>query len=168
MSMSGGNNLSNHSGGHSERRPHGTGASRWQVDLTIDSNFSTGFREAQRQILTRVESLNYSHDVEYAIRLALEEALINAIKHGNRLDPSKKVHVCANVTPQQVEIEIEDQGPGFERSSVPDPTQDANLEKNSGRGILLMETFMSRVDWTKGGRRVRMTRKNDAAHRATA
>ncbi|MGD1277350.1 MAG: ATP-binding protein [Tepidisphaeraceae bacterium] len=96
----------------------------------------------------------------FAVRLALEEALANAIKHGNRLDRGKKVRVEAEVTPRQIRIVIEDEGGGFERSSVPDPTTRANLEKTGGRGILLIETYMDKVRWSRGGRRLEMIRRN--------
>jgi serine/threonine-protein kinase RsbW len=92
----------------------------------------------------------------FSIKLALEEALINAIKHGNRKDPQKKVFVAANISARRAEITIEDEGAGFDRCSVPDPTIEENLEKCSGRGILLMEAYMDRVKWDRGGRRVKV------------
>src|SRR3954451_9723891 len=99
------------------------------------SDFDTGCA-VQAEILREVERHGFNHNSLFATRLALEEALVNAIKHGNKLDPAKKVIVEARVSPERVEIEIEDQGPGFERSAVPDPTADENLCKCSGRGIL--------------------------------
>ncbi|MBC8105989.1 MAG: ATP-binding protein, partial [Anaerolineae bacterium] len=89
------------------------------------------------------------------------EVLINAIKHGNKFDEGKHVHVEWNVTPEQAEIIIEDEGPGFERVEVPDPTLVENLTKCSGRGILLIEAYMSSVEYSNKGRRVRMIKKND-------
>jgi serine/threonine-protein kinase RsbW len=129
------------------------------VKITIKSDFIAG-RDVQKRILDDVAACNYDAQSAFAIKLALEEALINAIKHGNKLDPAKQVHVEANVTPQQTEIIIEDEGPGFDRACVPDPTQQENLERCSGRGILLMEAYMSRVEWSRGGRRVRMIKTN--------
>jgi serine/threonine-protein kinase RsbW len=93
--------------------------------------------------------------------------MINAIKHGNKLDPSKQVHVSYRITPTQAEIMIEDEGPGFDRHCVPDPTTDENIHKCSGRGILLMEAYMNAVEFSAGGRRVRMVKRNEpdlAAH----
>src|SRR5690606_30246239 len=91
----------------------------------------------------------------------LEEAMINAIKHGNRLDMKKHVHVQYKVTPEQVEIIIQDEGEGFRREDVPDPTLEENITKCSGRGILLIEAYMNTVEFSDGGRRVRMVKKNE-------
>ena len=132
------------------------------MKFTIDSDLSQQ-REVQREILDAVESAGYSSDKIFAVKIALEEALINAIKHGNKLNPKKKVRVEAKVTPQLTEIMIEDEGPGFERCDVPDPTSDENLLKCSGRGILLIETYMDRVEYSKSGRCIRLVKRNTPA-----
>ena len=125
----------------------------------IPSNFLEG-RAIQKRIMEEVEAHRFHEDAVFAIKLALEEALINAIKHGNKEDPRKKVRIQCHVTDQEAEIIIEDEGPGFDRSSVPDPLAAENLEKPSGRGILLIESYMNDVAWDNGGRRVRMVKKN--------
>jgi len=117
-------------------------------------------REVQRQILDLVRQNGFEGHDFFAINLALEEALTNAIKHGNRSDPSKKVTVQAKVTPKRVEVLVEDEGPGFDRKSVPDPTESENLEKCCGRGILLIEAYMNQVSWDRGGRRLKMVKLN--------
>ena len=119
-------------------------------------------REVQSAIISSIEKYGFHKDSVFSIKLALEEAMINAIKHGNKLDPAKKVHVEARIDPRQAEIIIEDEGPGFDRSKVPDPTLEENLCKCSGRGILLIESYMSSAKWTKHGRRLTMVRKNQA------
>ena len=98
----------------------------------------------------------------FGVRLALEEALVNAIKHGNRMDPDKSVRIGCQVCDKQVRIEIEDQGSGFDVSDVPDPTEDENLEKPGGRGIMLMRSFMSTVEYNASGNRLVMTKLRDA------
>lgn len=113
------------------------------------------------KIIDDVTRRGFHEQSLFAIKLALEEAMINAIKHGNRLDPKKKIHIEATVTSDSARIEIEDEGPGFRRSSVPDPTLPKNLEKCSGRGILLIEAYMDEVKWTHGGRRLRMVKRNE-------
>ncbi|MGH7213366.1 MAG: ATP-binding protein [Tepidisphaeraceae bacterium] len=128
---------------------------RWH----IPSDFAAG-RDVQKAILDRIAACGFSENCTFGIKLALEEALINAIKHGNKFDPGKKVRIAATVTPKECEIVIEDEGPGFDRSCVPDPTLEENLEKCSGRGILLMEAYMTRVEWSCRGRRVRLVRAN--------
>ena len=140
-------------------RPGPNGRRGHRLTFVINSDLTQG-REVQRQILDKVESAGYAGADFFAINLALEEALVNAIKHGNRLDPAKKVRVAAHISVEKVEISVEDEGPGFDRSSVPDPTLVENLEKCSGRGILLIEAYMTRVSWDRGGRRLRMVRIN--------
>ncbi len=134
----------------------GNGALRFE----FQSNFDTGC-EVQQRILDEVKRQGFNTNSLFATRLALEEALVNAIKHGNKLDPKKKVIVEARVSRDRVEIEVEDEGAGFVRTSVPDPTEEDNLCKCSGRGILLIEAYMNSVNWSRGGRRVRMVRLNE-------
>lgn len=140
--------------------PNGAAKHNGTLHFEFHSDFDTGC-QVQQQILEEVERHGFNTHSLFATRLALEEGLVNAIKHGNKLDPKKKVIVDARVTRDRVEIEIEDQGPGFDRASVPDPTAVENLCKCSGRGILLIEAYMNSVAWSKGGRRVRMVRLND-------
>src|SRR5262245_58616695 len=78
----------------------------------------------------------------FAVRLALEEAVVNAIKHGHQHDPSKVVRVAYRISPQRVELEIEDEGPGFRPDDVPDPLEPENLERSCGRGVFLMRHYM--------------------------
>jgi serine/threonine-protein kinase RsbW len=130
------------------------------LTFVIPSDFAEG-RHVQDRIMQEVERCRYDPDSVFAIKLALEEALINAIKHGNKLDKKKKVKVEATVTEEQAEIQIEDEGPGFQRDSVPDPTAEENLERLHGRGILLMEAYMNAVEWSRGGRRIRLVRSRD-------
>ena len=136
------------------------GNSNKPLKFTIGSDFAQG-REVQSRILADIERHGQfdEHSV-FAIKLALEEALINAIKHGNKLDKRKTVRVEWDISPAAAEITIEDQGPGFDRKSVPDPTDEPNLEKLTGRGILLMESYMHDVHWSRGGRRIEMCRRN--------
>ena len=129
--------------------------------MTIPSDYGDA-REVQRLIREEIEQAGFDSDSQFAIKLSLEEAIINAIKHGNKLDPRKRVHVEWNITPAQAEIIIEDEGKGFSRTQIPDPTEEANLEKLTGRGLLLMESYMNQVEYSKGGRRVRMVRQNSA------
>jgi serine/threonine-protein kinase RsbW len=143
--------------------PGPDGATR--IKTRFPSDFAVA-RDVQRQILEAVTRHRFDAQSTFAIKLALEEAFVNAIKHGNRLDPARNVHVDTTVTDEQAEIIIEDEGPGFDRSCVPDPTAEENLDKCSGRGILLIEAYMSLVEYTKGGRRVRMVKRNGADGKA--
>jgi len=126
----------------------------------IPSDFAES-RQVQSRILEELQRYDYAPDAIFAIKLALEEAIINAIKHGNKFDPAKVVRIEAHVSPQQTEIIIEDEGAGFERSTVPDPTADENLHSLHGRGLLLMESYMNEVNYSRGGRRIRLVRRNN-------
>jgi serine/threonine-protein kinase RsbW len=130
------------------------------VRVTIPSNFAAS-HDLQKQIIETVQRCGFTSHSMFAIKLAMEEAMINAIKHGNKLDPSKHVHVAYRISPTQAEITIEDEGPGFDRHGVPDPTADENVHKCNGRGILLMEAYMNAVEFSDGGRRVRMVKRNE-------
>src|ERR1700690_1358866 len=128
--------------------------------MTIPSELLAG-RKVKDRILEAVAANKFSHHSTFAVHLAVEEALHNAIKHGNRLDPAKKVKVAVTVTPRRAEIVIEDQGVGFDRGGVPDPRVGENLEKCSGRGIFLIESYMDKVEWAQGGRRLLSVKKNE-------
>ena len=141
------------------RNGAGTNGSRGTFRVTIPSEYAAG-RDVQERILRDVADSGFTTDTAFAIRIALEEAMVNAIKHGNRLDPGKKVHVESRITPRRAEITIEDEGPGFDRGAIPDPTAEDNLDKPSGRGILLIEAYMDGVEWSRGGRRLRMVKEN--------
>jgi len=118
-------------------------------------------REVQNRILESVRANGFDGQNYFAINLALEEALTNAIKHGNRHDPKKQVKVLARVTPRRFEIRIEDQGEGFDRKWPPDRTEFENIEKCSERVILLIEAYMTEVSWDRGGRRLKMVKLNE-------
>ena len=148
------------------RRPPAGGVNGYRKSLhftggvlraTIPSDYTAG-RHVQERIIREVQDNGFAADSLFAVRIALEEALVNAIKHGNRLDPTKTVVVEARVSPGRAEIIIEDEGPGVDRTCVPDPTAEENLHKCSGRGLLLIESYMD-SQWTKGGRRVRMVKE---------
>lgn len=130
------------------------------MNVTIASDFASS-REVQKRILDELDRHQFDAHSVFAVKLALEEALINAIKHGNHLNQSKHVHIQYIVDANKIEITIEDEGPGFDRRSVPDPTLEENLERCCGRGILLMEAYMDAVEYSQDGRRVRMIKYNE-------
>jgi serine/threonine-protein kinase RsbW len=134
-------------------RAEANGVARFNFTIPSDYNAS---QEIQDKIMSDVNRRGYNSQTVFAIKLALEEAMMNAIKHGNRRDEKKKVRIEANVNSQQAEIVVEDEGAGFNRRSVPDPTLPENLEKCSGRGIHLIEAYAHEVEWSKGGRRLRI------------
>jgi len=121
-----------------------------KFEVVIPSETSAG-QAVQERIATLLETFRYDSRDVFGVRLALEEALVNAIKHGNRMDPNKTVRINCEVAVHRVRIEIEDQGPGFDPEDVPDPTADENLERPCGRGIMLMRAFMTMIQYNPLG-----------------
>lgn len=122
----------------------------------------TTARQVEDQILETCREKHYpDHDL-FALKLALEEALVNACKHGNCMDPTKHVKVQYRITPQRADIAIEDEGRGFNPGELPDPTISENLETCHGRGILLMRAYMSNVVFNPTGNRVTLTKFNES------
>ena len=107
-------------------------------------------------IASSMERRGYDHKKVFGVRLALEEAMVNAVKHGNRHDPIKSVRATWHVGPNRVIIEIEDEGDGFDPGAVPDPCASESLERSCGRGVFLMRHYMSSVRYNRRGNRVTM------------
>ena len=97
------------------------------------------------------EQYKFGEDHYGNILIALTEAVNNAITHGNKLDPNKKVNLNMETTTEKVEFTIIDEGPGFNYNDIPDPTLPENLEKLSGRGIFLMKSLADEVDFENNG-----------------
>lgn len=112
-------------------------------------------------LASRVEYLNLLHsaseeicrildldeDTAMNMALALHEAAINAIKHGNGLDPSKTVKVSFIMEPDRLTIKVKDQGKGFDWAQIGDPRDPENIDRTNGRGIFLMRSFVDEVDY---------------------
>ncbi|QDU21322.1 ATP-binding response regulator [Urbifossiella limnaea] len=138
-----------------------------------------------RECVFRISSADETELVR--VTMALREALMNAMEHGNlemssdlrgrddkeyhrladerRSDPryaGRRVHVTARDTPAEAVVVIRDEGPGFDTTAVPDPTDPANLEKSSGRGLLLMRAFMSEVRHNAKGNEVALIRRPES------
>lgn len=111
-----------------------------------------------RRILSELEANNFSQEDIFAVHLALEEAFLNAMKHGNKMDPKKEIKVDYLVTTDRVEISMMDEGEGFEPKAIPDPRRGENLYKTEGRGLLLMRSYMDVIEYNESGNCVRMVR----------
>lgn len=112
------------------------------LQTTIESQLEKRSRASERDI--------------FCVCLALEEALVNAIKHGNQMDPAKQLVVAYRVESESIEIKIQDEGNGFDPGDVPDPTAAENLERPCGRGLLLMRHYMNEVEYNARGNVVHM------------
>src|SRR6185312_4534394 len=127
------------------------------VDVTIPSDAAEARRiqdEIERHLLARHIQ---DHDA-FSIKLALEEALVNAIKHGNQMDRAKKVRIAYQLLADRFHVQITDEGPGFDPSDVPDPTAFENLERPCGRGLMLMRHYMTEVAFNERGNSVHMSK----------
>ena len=111
------------------------------------------------RILAELDRFGYEPDAAFAVKLALEEAVTNAVKHGNRNDPSKRITVRFHVDAERVIIMVRDDGPGFRPACVPDPTAEENLERPNGRGIMLMHSYMTHVCYNESGNEVWMFKR---------
>ncbi len=126
-------------------------------ELVIPSDLNEA-RRVQAEVEQALRAVAFAeHDI-FAIRLALEEALVNAIKHGNQMDRAKVVRVTYQVSAERFEVQVADEGPGFDPADVPDPTAPENLERPCGRGLLLMRHYMTEVAYHDRGRAVRMSK----------
>lgn len=116
----------------------------------------------EQELLGRLAELGYEGADCFAVKLAMEEALANAIKHGNAGDPAKQVEICYQADANEIRISVEDEGPGFDPQDVPDPTLDENLERPFGRGVMLMRTYMTDVAYNARGNRVEMVKRRSS------
>jgi len=114
--------------------------------------------EVCKKILPKLEDNSFSKDDIFAVHLTLEEAFLNAVKHGNKMDPTKKVKVDYSVDSDKIEVSITDEGNGFEPESVADPRFGVGLYEPGGRGLLLINSYMDVVKFNERGNSVYMVR----------
>ncbi len=120
-----------------------------RIEITISSRFEN--IELVQVIAEHLcENAGLDEDGSHWIGMAVREAVANAIKHGNKLDVSKKVNATFTLRGAELEITIVDEGAGFDPSAVSDPLNPQNLMKTSGRGIFYMRTFMDAVQYSFG------------------
>lgn len=114
------------------------------VDRLLESKLDS-VDEAENLVIQIAEKAGFEEDDLHKIAMSVRESMVNAVVHGNRYNAHKKVHVTVSNGPGRLEIKIADQGDGFELTEVPDPLEEENLLRNSGRGIFLMKAFMDEV-----------------------
>lgn len=121
-------------------------------------------REAEipkQKIIEEIEKRQFDASSVFAIKLALEEALTNAVKHGNCCDPTKPVTVRYVVTDDEIIVIVRDEGEGFEPGKIPDPTAPDRLPLPNGRGIMLLHAYLDKVEYRDGGREVYMLKRRE-------
>ena len=137
-------------------------AGEWRRELELPSERGAS-RLITEELLEQLGVHGWSPSDIFAIHLAAEEAIVNAIVHGNKLDPAKVVRVACVVSPTVARIEVTDEGPGFDPGSVPDCRLEDRLDAPNGRGVMLMRTFMTRIEYNARGNRVLMEKQQSPA-----
>ena len=132
----------------------------WTLDKSIPSGLPHG-REVVDEVIDQLRTHDWNDSDVFAVRMALEEAVVNAIKHGNRSDPVKAVHIDCRLNHSKIRILVRDEGPGFDPEEVPDCTADENLDKPSGRGLLLIRHYMTSVEYNACGNVLVMEKEVD-------
>ena len=129
------------------------------------ANDSHLLKAVSNKLIQQLKENGVQEEIIFDIHVGFEEALRNAMIHGNQQDPEKKVLVETEVTGESVTILVEDEGEGFEPGELPDPTHGDNLLRESGRGVYLIKHLMDEVRYENGGRRVIMVKYLNRAHR---
>jgi len=131
------------------------------IELTIESKYE--FVELVSSVSKNVtEMLEFDEEAANWIDLAIRESVINAIKHGNRMEAEKPVDIKFTLDRSTLSVYVRDRGVGFDPLMIPDPLDPENLLNPSGRGIFYMKTFMDEVDFShhpEGGTVVRMVKR---------
>ena len=133
----------------------------WSHEYSLPSDTSAT-PQVIEDLLAQLRNHAWHERDLFGVHLALEEALVNAIKHGNEEHAGKQVQVCCRINGQIVQIEVADEGPGFDPASVPDPTSENLVDMPHGRGIMLMRSCMSRVEYNDSGNRVLMEKQRSS------
>ena len=127
-------------------------------------NDSHLLKEASDRLIQELKKEDVDEDIIFDVHVAFEEALRNAMIHGNRNDPDKMVLIETELTGNVVRIVVEDEGEGFDPGRLPDPTLDENLLKEGGRGVYLIGHLMDEVSYENEGRRIVMVKYTDKKH----
>jgi serine/threonine-protein kinase RsbW len=133
-------------------------AVREKIDLELPSDL-TLMNSVLEYLVDRVDKLGLVKVEQSNLFVALDEAFVNAVKHGNRNDPVKLLRVTAELSAREAIFTVEDEGEGFDVHEIPDPTDPANLFKSSGRGVLLIYNIMDEVEYSRGGAKLRMVKR---------
>jgi serine/threonine-protein kinase RsbW len=110
-------------------------------------------------LMKRVEKLGVCKPEQSNLFVALDEAFVNAVKHGNKYDSAKLIRIVADVSRDEARFTIEDEGEGFDVDAIPDPLDPENLFKASGRGVLFIYNIMDEVVYNDRGNRLTMVKK---------
>ncbi|MDR2115169.1 MAG: ATP-binding protein [Planctomycetaceae bacterium] len=132
----------------------------WSKDCSFPSDMNIA-HDLIEEVMEQIALGGWSNKEKFAVNMALEEALINAIQHGNNSDLSKQVHFSCRLNAQRIYVRIEDEGPGFDPNAIPDPTDPEHIMIASGRGVLLIKNFVSCVRWNETGNVLEFEKERD-------
>jgi serine/threonine-protein kinase RsbW len=131
------------------------------IEISIGSSYE--YLDLVQSVTDSITSMmGFETDTAYWIGMSVRESVINAMSHGNKMDVGKKVAIKFEVNPQDITIQVNDQGNGFDPESIADPLDPQNILKPSGRGIFYIRSFMDEVNIRKnpeGGMEMRMTKR---------
>jgi serine/threonine-protein kinase RsbW len=131
-----------------------------EFELPSDLSLMNGVLEYLQE---RVSKLGLIKPERSNLFIALDEAFVNAVKHGNKNDPKKMLRITAELSPKEACFTVEDEGEGFNVGDIPDPCDPANLFRTSGRGVLLIYNIMDEVEYNAQGNRVKMVKRPDVS-----
>jgi serine/threonine-protein kinase RsbW len=131
---------------------------REHIEFELPSDISL-MNGVLHYITERVAALGVIKPDASNLFIALDEAFVNAVKHGNRHDTQKLVRITADLSTKEARFTIEDEGDGFDVTGIPDPRDPENLFKTSGRGVLLIYNIMDEVEYNDRGNRLTMVKR---------
>jgi serine/threonine-protein kinase RsbW len=133
---------------------------REKIEFEIPSAISL-MNSILEYLMRRVEKVGIINPENSNLFIALDEAFVNAVKHGNKFDAAKNVRITAEVSATEARFTVEDEGEGFDVNAIPDPLDPVNLFKTSGRGVLLIHNIMDEVRYNERGNRLEMIKKSE-------
>ncbi len=128
----------------------------WDIPSTLPV-----MRDLVEEVAQLLAGADWPEDAVFAVRMGLDEAVANAVKHGNQSDPAKRVWVEVKLHADRVEITVRDQGQGFDPAQLPDPTDCECIERTHGRGVMLIHVYMNEARYSAKGNELFMLRLRD-------
>lgn len=138
----------------------------WTLNTKIASSTEIGHEIIEQLLVALAESKWEGRDL-FHIQMAIEEAMVNAVTHGNKKAANKQVEIDFKVSATSVYLRVKDEGAGFCPDDLPDPRDDDNLECTHGRGVMLIQEMMSEVRYNEVGNEVTMV-KHRSSEKASA
>lgn len=130
-----------------------------KIDFELPSNLSLMIGVLD-YLLQRVANLGLVKPERSNLFVALDEAFVNAVKHGNKSNPEKLLRITADLSLREAIFTVEDEGEGFDVREIPDPCDPANLFRTSGRGVMLMYNIMDEVEYNARGNKVKLVKRS--------